>query len=682
MPGERWWLAKPYRMIQTNLREIDAGLDVDEYFSQLRSFHAEVVLFNVGGIVAHYPSDLPFHFRNPHLKDDLTAKVLARARREGIRFVARFDFSKVHESLAARHPEWRYLGDGGEINYNGQVHVCLNGAYQQERSLEILDEALTRYAVDGVFFNMFGYHAWDYSGVDHGLCRCENCRGRFRAFAGAELPAREDPADPVFRRYDAFRRETTRELFQRIRAAIRKRDEGLPVMTWADAGVDVYRSESNSGIDRSPPEWTYASTDNSRTAVGTWPGTAASNTAVHFIDFPYRHVGVSPALTRARLAGDLIAGGWVDWYVIGTLEGQEDRLAFGDAREVFSFHAAHERWLTGTSPLSDAVLVKPAASGDLGALAEYRGIFRILTEAHVLFDVIQDLALDRPDAADRLAGYRAVIVPDARRLSDPAAAALDAYTEGGGRLLVTGLTGTLDAAGDPRPGLALRSLGVAASGESHPRRPGSYLRIRHEDKRRLSGFAGLDLLHLDDRFLAVTPVTGAEAFLRRIPPAMFGPPEKCYYGNATDEPGMVFHGSGRGRTVFLPWRPGAQYAKFAHPGLARIVVAALEDLLGLDRRLATNAPPCVEVAWHGELEGRWQWIGLVNHPGQLGTAHHPPLPVREIELSVVMDRPATGARSLRLGTRLPCATSGGRTTVRLPELHDFDVIGLETAGGL
>ncbi|MEK7766487.1 MAG: hypothetical protein AAB368_09635, partial [bacterium] len=276
MTAAPWWLAKPYRMIQTNLREIDAGLDVDEYMAQLKSFHAEVVLFNVGGIAAHYPTDLPFHFRNPHLRDDLVGRVLARAKREGIRFVARFDFSKVHESLAALHPDWLYAGDRGAINYNGQVHVCVNSPYQQERSLEILDEALDRYKVDGVFFNMFGYHSSDYSGVYHGLCRCANCRRRFREFAGADLPAREDPADPVSRAYDAFRRETTRELFQRIRGAIKRRDAGLAVMTWADAGVDVYRSESNSGIDRSPPEWTYASTDNSRTAVGTWPGTAAS----------------------------------------------------------------------------------------------------------------------------------------------------------------------------------------------------------------------------------------------------------------------------------------------------------------------------------------------------------------------------------------------------------------------
>ena len=45
-----WWLQKPMRMIQTNLREIDATLDVDTYIQSLKEFSADVVLFNVGGI--------------------------------------------------------------------------------------------------------------------------------------------------------------------------------------------------------------------------------------------------------------------------------------------------------------------------------------------------------------------------------------------------------------------------------------------------------------------------------------------------------------------------------------------------------------------------------------------------------------------------------------------------------
>ena len=124
-----WWMQKPMRMIQTNLREIDASLDVEEYVQKLKEYSANVVLFNVGGIVANYPTKLPFHYKNPYMNDDLAGKVLDRVKQEGIRFGARFDFSKVNEVLAEEHPEWLYVSPGGNIiNYNGQVmHVLMEG---------------------------------------------------------------------------------------------------------------------------------------------------------------------------------------------------------------------------------------------------------------------------------------------------------------------------------------------------------------------------------------------------------------------------------------------------------------------------------------------------------------------------------------------------------------------------
>ena len=100
-----WWLT-PRRMIQTNLREIDARMNLDAYVAALKAAGANVVLFNVGGIVANYPTDLPYHYRNPNMQGDLTGEVVRRLHAEGIRVIARFDFSKVNECIAPEHPEW------------------------------------------------------------------------------------------------------------------------------------------------------------------------------------------------------------------------------------------------------------------------------------------------------------------------------------------------------------------------------------------------------------------------------------------------------------------------------------------------------------------------------------------------------------------------------------------------
>jgi hypothetical protein len=706
-PPERdWWLKKPYRMVQTNLREIDATLDLDRYIQSLRSFHTEVVLFNMGGIVANYPTELPYHFRNTHMKGDFAGGVLERAHEEGIRFIARFDFSKVNEAIAKEHPEWLFKGDAGDgkaiptvapasdagasgaaavisaaagaVNYNGQVHTCVNGKYQQECSLAILEEALSRYPVDGVFFNMIGYQTRDYSGVYHGICRCDSCVKRFRGETGKDLPAKEDFHDPVFRAYEVFRRHTSRELYHRIRETIKRHGEGLAIATYTHEGVDIFRSESNSGIDRPFPEWDYSAADNVRSVLGSFPGMAAANTAVHFIDIPYRHVGVSPHLTRARLACDIAHGGWVDYYVIGTLEGQEDRHAFGPAREVYAFHAGNDKWLAGTRPVAHLGLIRPVHSGVAGSGAEYRGLFRMLTEAHILFDVVDDTVMDKPG---RLAGFKALVLPDARCLSDEDIAAVQSYVEGGGLVLATGLTATRDAHAEPRDGVALKCLGASAVRAEHGRERASYLRVSRRDKETLRGFEEIDLVHLDTPFIACEPAPAARTFLSRIPPAMFGPPEKCYYGPDTGEPGMLSVSAGKGRAVFIPWFPGASYLKYAHHGPAAVVASALHDLLGFVQRLHTDAPPLVEMALHEEMDGRWMWLGMVNHSGHLGTAYHAPLPVRDIRVSfsITPGMKVKAVRSLRRKEDLHFTLGAGEVRFTLSELGDFDVVLLDAS---
>ena len=67
-PGDydtTWWNRTPIRLIQTNLREMDALMDVNAFVKSIEDASANVVLINVGGIVANYPTKLPFHYRNP-----------------------------------------------------------------------------------------------------------------------------------------------------------------------------------------------------------------------------------------------------------------------------------------------------------------------------------------------------------------------------------------------------------------------------------------------------------------------------------------------------------------------------------------------------------------------------------------------------------------------------------------
>ena len=78
-----WWLT-PQRLIQTNLREIDATMDIYQYVKEVREFGANVALFNMGGIVANYDTDLENHWQNTFMEGDLVGELLEKLHAEGI----------------------------------------------------------------------------------------------------------------------------------------------------------------------------------------------------------------------------------------------------------------------------------------------------------------------------------------------------------------------------------------------------------------------------------------------------------------------------------------------------------------------------------------------------------------------------------------------------------------------
>ena len=159
-----WW-QRPYRMVQTNLRQPDALYDQKALAKETRAFGADVLLYNIGGIFAFYPTKLPLHAVNPYMKGDALGDAIEAAHSEGLSLVGRFDMSKATRIAYEAHPDWFvHNGKGDPLEYNGTYQACVNGGWYQDYALEIISESLGKYDVDGVFFNMFGYRNSNYSG--------------------------------------------------------------------------------------------------------------------------------------------------------------------------------------------------------------------------------------------------------------------------------------------------------------------------------------------------------------------------------------------------------------------------------------------------------------------------------------------------------------------------------------
>lgn len=664
-----WWHDRPWRMIQTNLRETDMrDIRAEQVVADLRAFKANVLMINAAGIIASYPTKLPFHFQSPYLTGDSLEQIIRACHAADVRVVARTDFSKVRRPVYEQHPEWAYVSPGGQIvDYNGDVHVCINGDYQQHYAPQILRELLTTHEFDGIFFNMGGYQTRDYSGNYHGICHCASCKRLFREMHGLDLPAKEETADPVYRTYSRFKAVTRRDHQRKIYELVTSIRPGLCVADHFEHRRGFIRREFNTAIGRPLPHWQYDASEITKWARTNYPEMVASNTTVDFIDFPYRHVAVSPHHQALRLAQALANGGALDYYLIGRLDNHPDRSGYEPVKRIFHYHARHEQAYQGlTSKASVALL--GGAGGDAG---EFRGWFRFLSEHHHPFDVLHaDAATQVP--WDR---YRALILPDARCLSHELADRIDRFVGQGGTLVATGQSGFLDEHHERRAGPALQSLGIERVLRVREDMRSSYLQL--DDKTGFGRFADVDLVYLDGPYVYAAYAGEAEQRLRLIPPHMFGPPERCYWTQVTDHPGVVVHPFGEGRAIYLPWLPGALFHRQGYPNTSDFAADVLEGIAGL-KPVGGNLSPMVEVTLMAKADGAAQVVHLVNLSGHFGNSFLEPVPMHDVEVKIPAEVRPKSAAALVCEQEIPFTWKDGELTLRVPRLDLFEAIQIES----
>ncbi|MEQ4205738.1 beta-galactosidase trimerization domain-containing protein [Actinopolymorpha sp. B9G3] len=683
----RWW-HQPFRTHQTNLREIDAGLDVEQVLDHIQDIGADTWLLNTAGIVSFYPSRLAFQHPSPWLAErssgDLIGDAVEAAHARGVRVLSRVDFSKVHADLAEQHPDWCFVSATGERQiYNGLWSTCPSAPYYQERSEEILGEILDTYPVDGFFFNWFNFSQRDYTGRNHGPCHCAHCQRRFDERYGRPLPTRADWDDPAYVKWLEYTRETLGDLAGRVRKLITGKNPDAALILAHDPDIAFY--EANNAVDRPQPLWIYGTGEFLRTSRTAAPNKPVWVNSVMFIDMPYRFVPEQEGHLGLYFAQTIAHGGNPSAYLVGT----PDRLpatSFDIVRDVFCFHRDNARFYTDVRSAAEVGVVSSVRSGERyggpsgvdKVRGELRGVYRALVESHVPFDIVPDhlLVMDALDST--LRRYKALVLPNVAVLSDDQAKVLDRYVETGGGLVATYDTGGFDAAGALRPGIALRSLG-AATVIDRREAPGAmrsaYLRVT--DPGDLPGATEGDLVLLDRAYLYVEPRPDAVCSFGLVPPSRYGPPEKCYWDVETDHPGLLWHRHGSGRTAYIPWPIGGLYDDLGRPEHRDILVHALDEVGG-GRQLSTDAPAHVEIVVSTQDDPHRTLVHLINYSGQRGRAFGPPLPIHDIQVELPGVATVAAATSLRRGMPLETSrTAAGAVTFTLPHLDLFDLVVLD-----
>jgi len=157
---------------------------------------------------------------------------------------------------------------------------------------------------------------------------------------------------------------------------------------------------------------------------------------------------------------------------------------------------------------------------------------------------------------------------------------------------------------------------------------------------------------------------------------MYGPAEKTYYADEeiTNYPGAVSYDYGKGKTVFIPWMLGSEYDKKGNYAHRAVFLGSLKSLLQVEENIVTDASPLVEMTHLSNLNGAFEWIGMINHSGFLGTSVREPVSIHNTSIRFKPLKPVRELRLLRSGMTLKFKQDDGWVECLVPEIGDFEML--------
>jgi hypothetical protein len=706
------WFLRTRRWVQTNLNEQDpATYDRSLWADYWARVRAQGVIVNAGGIVAFYPTRLPWHHRASALGErDLFGEILGAARRAGLTVLARMDSTRTYEGVFREHPDWFARDAHGEPFRAGDLYTaCVNGPWVKECVPAILREITERYHPDG-----FTDNSW--SGLGQGqVCYCDHCREDFRRTA-RDLPVRVDWDDPAYRAWILWsyaRRTGIWDAYNRI-----THEAGGPDCHWL--GMCQGDPSEMCGDFRHPKalwsrspivmlDWqarrpgegfqTNATAGKVVHGVLGWDKLVPESTALYLGPTrPMFRKAAKPEPEVLLWAIEGMAAGiqpW--WHHLGA--SQDDRRQLRTAERLSQWHAENEAYLFDRRPIATVGVAWSETNidwygrGESATRAEtpFTGVAGALGLHRIPWRAVHadDVARDAPE-------LDSLVLPNLAAMSDAQCAAVRRFVEGGGGLVATGETSLYDHEGRRRADLALAEiLGARATGEHRGSFSGpaaspwasgeghSYLRLGKEATHS-PAFAGLedtDILPFGGRVEVVRAEAGAAVPLTFVPDSPQSPPENVWMREPrTEIPGLVLGArDGRGRVAYLPADLDRCFGRDRIPDHARLIANLV--------RWASRRPMPVEIEGPGLLD-----VHLFRQPGRLvlhvvnltnpaafrpyATELYAVGPLR-VRVAKPQDLAPTRARLLVAGGDGPCAVEGDWIGLTLESVSDHEVVVLE-----
>jgi len=708
------WYQKNLRFLQTVMREIDIkDYDADAVVAYMKKANANCLVVNAGGVIDFFESPLAMANMNRFANgQDILKDIGAKIHEAGLRVIVRVDFRGVEPRRYNLRPDWFAL----DQNQNPKVQnygipdtpkimaPCYNSPYTSTHAVEFIRHLMSTYDLDGIWQNALGF--------DVTPCYCKNCREKYFADTGQEIPLLPEGMDivqaldmPVFAQYRKWKEVQADIHIERLRDAVKAFGEDK---AYCAEIFDMYTSSFS--------KLTGISHQNAKKSFDFVVSCVFLNSGKSPV-FPYDIISNSAATIRLSRALDqskqpvIVTGGngtrwrytadpaletrmWM-WEIASVgggiwncyFNGQDpartlDRRNAYSEQDVYTYLADNSEKISQTAPVADVMVYYSNATRDKlcqehdKVADEYgvflRGVERVLLENHVQYGFVTDSDL----SLDKLKGVKALLIPNAALISDKDMDVIREYVKNGGGLVASYNTSLYDENGKQRSDFGLADMfGVSYTGICKDTANDSYQLVADRQSPIMEGVGDTDLIiNGRNTLLCLKQNDDYNVVTTYIPTMPNQPPEYAWIPDMhTDYPVIVTGTYGKGRVAYFANCVEALCFVHGHEDYTEIYKNAVDFASGGVGALKTNAPRSVHVnAIADRTDSGRVVISLVNCTGTSQRPLKEVVPVHAVTVTVPLNgRKLNASEVLWGGKDVRVEQIADEVTIHVDKLDEF-----------
>jgi hypothetical protein len=689
LQGNSSWFDRPMRWAQLTLVENDPGqFDPDFWLSYFKKIHADSACLSAGGIVAYYPTDVPFHHRSAWLgNSDPFGYLVEGCRKMNMVVIGRTDPHATWQNVYDAHPEWIAVTSNGEKRKhwaNPELWVtCCLGLYNLDFMTRVTDEIMERYDLDGIFSNRW---------AGSGICYCRSCQEDFMTYSGFDLPKAANKLDPVYNKYSEWSTGRLKEIWLKWDDVIRKRKpsarfipNGFPdkVVTGQLSDIVFTDHQARSG---STMPWSNGKVAKElRSSIGMKPLGGIFSVGV---EEQYRWKDSVQSEPEIRLwVAEGTANGMRPWFTkfSGTLY---DKRWLETVDKIYQVHYRNEKYLRNIEPIARVGLVFSEQMRNYGkepwqqrAGDHSQGMYHALIESRIPFEMVNDRLLDQA----HMKPFKLLILPNIALLSDKQCSELAGFVKAGGSILATFETSLCDENGNRRPDFGLKDLfGISYDNKVEGPMQNSYLRL-HEDpvtkmfhpvlKDLEKAYRIINTIHR----VKVVPATDFPAPVTLIPTYPDLPMEHVYPRSVdTGIRDLYLRETGKGRVAYFPGDIDRTFWQILSVDHGILLRNTIKWALNEEPLVSVTGPGVIDVTLWRQKSSMTVFLVNLTNPMMMKGPLREFIPIN-VEVSVKVP---SGIRvrnvSLLVRDQLSkYALKDEMITLSIPQIEDYEIIGID-----